>query len=314
MAQHQQPKLEARHYILLQAINRLGSMSAAADMLGVTPSAVTHRIREAERRLGISLTTRQGPQLQLSLSGKRLAQSAERALDELFRAEIDAVRIGMGAAGSIVRVGMETYNFFHWLPSFLKHLAAIDASLQVEILGEATREPLRLLHDHSLDVVLIPGPLREEKRVTFHRFKRDELICITASSHRLASRRFIEADDLTAETYHTYSATVTEGFEYERFFRPASRYPVRLVPLSVPEAVQELVAADLGISILSKWAAQPRLDRREIAGIRLGKKGMNLDWHAAIREGDARNSPAAICVGALVNWNPGKRQKGHSLR
>ena len=48
MAQHQQPKLEARHYILLQAIHRLGSMSAAADQLGVTPSAVTHRIREAE--------------------------------------------------------------------------------------------------------------------------------------------------------------------------------------------------------------------------------------------------------------------------
>ncbi|MGH6819307.1 MAG: LysR family transcriptional regulator, partial [Methylocella sp.] len=125
MAQHQQPKLEARHYILLAAINRLGSMSAAADALGVTPSAVTHRIREAERRLGISLTARLGSQFQLTLSGKRLAQSADRALDELFRAEIDATRIGRGA-GSIVRLGMATYNFFHWLPSFLKHLAAMD--------------------------------------------------------------------------------------------------------------------------------------------------------------------------------------------
>ncbi|MGH8761527.1 MAG: LysR family transcriptional regulator, partial [Burkholderiales bacterium] len=204
MAQHQQPKLEARHYILLAAINRLGSMSAAADALGVTPSAVTHRIREAERRLGISLTARLGSQFQLTLSGKRLAQSADRALDELFRAEIDATRIGRGA-GSIVRLGMATYNFFHWLPSFLKHLAAFDPNLQVEIVGEATREPLRLLHDNSVDVVLIPGPPREEKRVSFHSFKRDELICITAASHRLASRPYIEAGDLTAETFHTYS-------------------------------------------------------------------------------------------------------------
>jgi len=276
-------------------------MSAAAAQLGVTPSAVTHRIREAERRLGIALTTRLGSQLQLSLSGKRLAQSAERALDELFRAEIDAMRIGRGA-GSIVRIGMGTYNFFHWLPSFLRHLTAIDPTLQVEIVGEATAEPLRLLHDNSIDVVLIPGPLRSEKRVAFHPFKRDELICITASSHPLASRGFIEAGDLTAETFHTYSAVVTEGFEYERFFRPAGRYPVRLVPLSVPEAVQELVAANLGVSILSKWAAQPRLDRGEIAGIKLGEDGMSLDWHAAIRETDAENSPAAICVKALADW------------
>lgn len=302
MRQHQYPKLEARHYILLQAINQLGSMSAAADQLGVTPSAVTHRIREAERRLGVALTARVGSQLQLTVSGRRLAQSAERALGEMFRAELDAMRIGKGA-GLIVRLGMATYSFFHWLPSFLGQLAAVDSVLQVEIIGDAAREPLRLLHDNSVDVVLIPGPLREEKRVRFFPLKRDELICVTSGSHRLASRRYIEADDLTAETHLTYSAVVTEGFEYDRFFRPAGRYPARLVPLAVPEAVQELVAANLGISILSKWAAQPRLDRGEIAGLRLTKDGMTLDWHVAIRESDGADSPAGICAGTLANWS-----------
>lgn len=302
MAQHQHPKLEARHYILLQAINRLGSMSAAAGQLGVTASAVTHRIREAERRLGIPLTERLGSQMRLTLSGQRLAQAADRALDEMFRAEFDAARVAKGA-GSIVRLGMATYNFFHWLPSFLRHMTALDPALQVEIVGEAAREPLRLLHDNSVDVVLVPGPRREDKRIAFFPLKRDELICITAASHRLASRRFVEADDLTAETHLTYSAVVTEGFEYDRFFRPAGRYPARLVPLAVPEAVQELVAANLGISILSRWAALPRLNRGEIAGLRLTRDGMSLDWHAAIRAADAPPSPAAICAQALAGWS-----------
>ncbi len=303
MAQSQIPKLEARHYILLQAISRLGSMSAAADQLGVTPSAVTHRIREAERRLGVALTARIGSQVQLTVSGQRLAQSADRALDELFRAELDAERIGRGA-GSIVRLCMATYSFFHWLPAFLGRLAAIDPSLQIEIIGETTREPLRLLHDDAVDVVLIPGPLREEKRVAFFPMRRDELICVTAAAHRLASKSFVEADDLTAETHLTYSAIVTEGFEYDRFFRPAGRYPARLVPLAVPEAVQELVAANLGISILSKWAALPRLQRGEIAGLRLTADGIDLDWHVAIRQSDAASSPAAVCATALAQWSP----------
>jgi LysR family transcriptional regulator for metE and metH len=302
MAQYHHPKLEARHYILLQAINRLGSMSSAADQLGVTPSAVTHRIREAERRLGIALTARVGSQLQLTVSGQRLAQSADRALDEMFRAELDAMRIGKGA-GSIVRLGMATYSFFHWLPSFLGHLAAIDPTLQIEIIGEAAREPLRLLKDNSVDVMLIPGPLREERRVWFFPLKLDELICITASSHRLASRRFIEADDLTAETHLTYSAVIAEGFEYDRFFRPAGRYPARLVPLAVPEAVQELVAANLGISILSKWAALPRLNRGEIAGLRLTEAGMSIEWHAAVRESDVASGSVATCANALAKWS-----------
>ncbi len=303
MAQHHTPRLEARHYILLQSINRFGTMSAAADQLGITPSAVTHRIREAERRLGISLTTRIGSQVQLTVSGQRLAQSADRALDELYRAELDAARIGRGV-GPTVRLCMGTYSFFHWLPSFLSNLAAIDPSLQVEIIGETPSEPLRLLNEDAVDVALIPGPLREEKRVKFLQMQCDELICITAASHPLASKCFIEASDLTAETHLTYSAVVTEGFEYERFFRPAGRYPARLVPLAVPEAVQELVAANLGISILSKWAALPRLKRKEIAGIRLTKSGIALDWHAAIRQSDAASGPTAICAAALERWRP----------
>lgn len=303
MAKPQTPKLEARHYILLQAINRLGSMSAAADHLGVTPSAVTHRIREAERRLGISLTTRIGSQVQLTVSAQRLAQSADRALDELYRAELDATRIGK-FSGSIVRLCMGTYSFFHWLPSFLGRLAAVDPSLQIEIIGETPREPLRLLHDDAVDIALLPGPLREEKRIAFLPMHSDELICVTAASHRLASKAFIEAADLTAETHLTYSAVVTEGFEYERFFRPAGHYPARLVPLAVPEAVQELVTANLGISILSRWAALPRLRRKEIAGIKLTENGLNLDWHVAIRQSDATSGPVLTCAEALSRWTP----------
>ena len=303
MAQPRIPKLDAKHYILLQAVNRLGSMSAAADLLGVTPSAVTHRIREAERRLGIALTARIGSQVKLTVSGQRLAQSADRALDELFRAELDAARIGKDA-GPIVRLCMGTYSFFHWLPSFLSRLAAIDTSIQLEIIGETPREPLRLLHDDAVDVALLPGPLREEKHVTFLPMRQDELICITAASHPLASRRFIAADDLTAETHLTYSAVVTDGFEYERFFRPAGRYPARLVPLAVPEAVQELVAANLGISILSKWAALPRLKRKEIAGIKLTKDGIGLDWHVAIRQSEEQSGAAAACAAALARRTP----------
>ncbi|WP_457941210.1 LysR family transcriptional regulator substrate-binding protein [Mesorhizobium sp. 10J20-29] len=227
-----------------------------------------------------------------------MAQSAERALDELFRAELDAVRIGRGA-GSIVRLCMGTYSFFHWLPVFLTHLAAIDPTLQVEIIGEAPREPVRLLHDEAVDIALLPGKLREEKHLTFLPMRSDELICITAASHPLASKPFIEADDLTAETHLTYSSVITDGFEYERFFRPAGRYPARLVPLAVPEAVQELVAANLGISILSRWAALPRLQRKEIAGIKLTKDGLDLDWHVALRQSDTASGPAAACAAAL---------------
>jgi hypothetical protein len=179
--------------------------------------------------------------------------------------------------------------------------------MQVEIIGETTREPLRLLHDDAVDVVLRPrSAARGERRITsFRPMRRDELICVTAATHRLAAQSaIIEADDLTAETHLTYSAVVTDGFEYDRFFRPAGRYPARLVPLAVPEAVQELVAANLGISILSKWAALPRLQRGEIAGIKLRlirRSGSGLACgYPAIRVTNQSRRCLRWCVSAMV--------------
>jgi LysR family glycine cleavage system transcriptional activator len=60
----------------LQAFNavaRAGSVVAAAEDLAVTPSAVSHLVRQLERRLGVALFTRKGRGLAPTLDGERLA-------------------------------------------------------------------------------------------------------------------------------------------------------------------------------------------------------------------------------------------------
>jgi LysR family transcriptional regulator for metE and metH len=42
------PRLEVRHLQMIQAIAETGRVTEAAEMLGLTPSALSHRIREAE--------------------------------------------------------------------------------------------------------------------------------------------------------------------------------------------------------------------------------------------------------------------------
>jgi LysR family glycine cleavage system transcriptional activator len=55
------------------AAARLGSFRAAADALGVTPSAVSHQIKALERALGSPLFHRQGRDVVLSEAGTSLA-------------------------------------------------------------------------------------------------------------------------------------------------------------------------------------------------------------------------------------------------
>ncbi|MFV3308431.1 LysR substrate-binding domain-containing protein [Pseudomonas sp. NY15181] len=67
----------------LDAVARLGSVSAAAAELNLTRSAVSHRIATLEERLGFALTERTGRGIRLTYRGERYARDVRRILAEV---------------------------------------------------------------------------------------------------------------------------------------------------------------------------------------------------------------------------------------
>ncbi|MDP6621892.1 MAG: LysR family transcriptional regulator [Alphaproteobacteria bacterium] len=87
-------------------------------VLGITQSALSHRIREAERRLDTALFKKVGRRLHMTPAGERLHAAALRAVDEVTRAE-EEVQALSDKISHLVRLGQGTYSRFHWLPEFL---------------------------------------------------------------------------------------------------------------------------------------------------------------------------------------------------
>jgi len=71
----------------LAAAARTGSLTRAADELGVTPGAVGHQLRQLEDRLGVKLVRREG-------NGIALTRTAEAALPDIDRG-FDALASGL---------------------------------------------------------------------------------------------------------------------------------------------------------------------------------------------------------------------------
>ena len=68
-------RLDIRHWEMLKAIADLGTLRNAASALGITQSALSHRLAEAERRLGSPLFDREGRQLRLAKAGIAMTQT-----------------------------------------------------------------------------------------------------------------------------------------------------------------------------------------------------------------------------------------------
>ena len=298
-------RLEVRHLAMVRAIAETGSVTRAADQVGVTQSALTRRLREAERRLGADLFARTGHRLHLTAAGERLYGTAVALIEDLERAESD-VRVLVQQDRTVVRLGLGTYSRFHWYSSFVDTLA--DPDLELDVVARAAREPLACLLEGAADVVTLHGVEQDKRRLRWLRLASDPLVAIMAPGHPLAEKAWLDAEDFANERYITYSAQRVAGFEWQRLFQSARVRPGRLSVVGVPEAIIDLVRAGFGLSILSQWAVQPEIDDGTLVARPLGREGLDLNWWAVVRSDEADDSPASRVAQALVDYSRMRRE------
>src|ERR1700722_8527680 len=78
---------------VLAACVRHGNFSRAASELGITPTAVSQRMRALEAEMGVKLFRRHGPRLTTTDRAKALGQTLEQALSLMHAAVDDCRRI-----------------------------------------------------------------------------------------------------------------------------------------------------------------------------------------------------------------------------
>jgi DNA-binding transcriptional LysR family regulator len=71
----------------------------------------------------------------------------------------------------------------------------------------------------------------------------------------------------------------------------------RVVRIPITEAVVEMVAAGLGVTIAPSFVLSPYLPRGALHLVRLTPRGLMRDWQGAYR----KNSPAAPAMHALLD-------------
>ena len=79
--------IERIHLKIVQAVEQHGSLTAAADVLCVTQSALSHAIRKLENNLGTAVWLREGRSLRLTQAGQYLLTVADRVLPLFQHAE-----------------------------------------------------------------------------------------------------------------------------------------------------------------------------------------------------------------------------------
>lgn len=283
--------LEVRHLRLVRAIAEEGGPTRAAARLHLTQSAVSHQLTELEGRLGVPLFARVRRKLQLTPAGARLLETARSVLGELARTERELHR-AHGRQRAVVRVAVECFTAYHWLPAVIAGLATTTPAVDVRIIVEATREPVVALLGGTLDLALVSSPVSDRQLVTAPLFA-DEWTVILAPGHPLAARPYVSAVELGRETLFAHDAPRADVERLRDLISAERAAMPRVVPVPLTEVLVELVAAGLGVAIVSRWAIAPAEARGDIVTRRLTRRGLAERWSAVYRRDGEAHLPLA---------------------
>ncbi len=115
--------LDRIHYQLLMAVHRHGTISNAAAVLHITQSAASQRLVQAERRLGVALTAKNGRTVSLTLAALHLIQAGGQSERLLEAAEAEALWLDHSSAPTL-RLAVGVHDSLWWLPQVLTDLDA----------------------------------------------------------------------------------------------------------------------------------------------------------------------------------------------
>ena len=285
------------HLEAMCAIARHDRLADAAATLHVTPSALSHRIKEAERRLAVPLYVRAHRRLEPTPAARYLTEIARGLLEELSRAEADSRRM-TGSVRRIVRLAVDAYRSYHWLPEFLRFVRSESPEIELRVSSSGSEQPTAQVETGTLDLAIAPGDRPSahlEDRLLFH----DELVFIAPPDHPLADKTVVTGPDIEGIDFITYTRTPEPDREFARLFRPSNNYPAWVETIELPEAIVEMVAAGLGTSVLSRWAVAGAIADGRITESRVGEEGITIPWHAFFRPDD---DDARTVADLLATW------------
>ena len=276
--------LDIKYYVLIDAIERHGSLQAASAAIGLTQPAATHRIREMERRLAVSLFEKRGRRIYLTPAGQRLLDAGREVIPILTAAEREASLLARSDTQAL-KWGVDAYDI---VSSILVESPRHRLG-DIELYRFSSHALAGALFEKQIDLALMTDPPVQKGINSVFLFE-DELRAVVPSSHPLAMKESVSAEDIASEPYLTFSAAREPGYEFDLFFNPQGRAPEAIQIIESVRTILDVIAArQRGVSILSSWIIEAAGLQEKLKVLPLKDVTIPIRWYLSCLDNELVN-------------------------
>jgi len=254
--------MELRHIRYFLAVAEAGNFTRAAQALGIGQPPLSQQIRDLENEIGVQLFHRVPHGAELTAAGAAFLQEAKGAVAAAERAKLAALRASRGETGRLTLGFTASAAFTPAVSSTIRRFRATWPDVDLSLTEMNSNLLLERLMRGELDAVFIRPGLEDPKDVRLRRLPDEPMLVALPVQHRLAAHRRLPLSALAGEPFVVFPRRVGLSLYNDIVLACRAAGFELNVRQEAPQmtAVVNLVAADLGISVVPASLAQIRLE------------------------------------------------------
>ncbi len=179
-------------YQVFKTVADIGSFHKAADILGLTPSAISHAISSMESELGFSVLTRSKNGVTLTNYGEHLLPYVNAVLNsdeslQQFIAETNGLKTGK------VKIGVFSSVCTNWLPEIMSSFEEKYPEIEIEVFQGSYDEVAFWIKNGVVDLGFLS--VSSAKDIPIEPLYNDPLLCVLPKGTE-HSKEYIEIEEM----------------------------------------------------------------------------------------------------------------------
>lgn len=248
---------------VLVELSRLGTVTAAADELGIPQPSASRALGRLAARTGVVLTTRKGRALTLTDAGRQLAQASTDAI-ALIEDGLASARHSVLLENALVTIAYQTLLGESYLPRAIARYRARHPSVRFRLLHGARATCIDLVRAGQADLAVVADPPEDEVELRTTLLFSEPLSAVVARTHPLAGLdRPIRPEDLSQHDL----IILGHGFGLHDSIRRilgTDELPTYTFEVDDYRMARSLAAAGAGVTILPPTAPGAQDDIAEL--------------------------------------------------
>jgi DNA-binding transcriptional LysR family regulator len=279
------------------AIAERGSFHRAAAHLGISQTALSHRMKKFEEGLGVKLLKRTTRHVSITPAGQALMPEAQHLLTDMHRmfeqlnaqAKVRQERLAIGCLPTLA---------MHFLPRVLVDFRRLYPAMAVRVFDNSASEIAEHVQkgDAEFGITILSS---ERWDLEIKPLVKEPYVLLAPAGDELASASFVRWADLEGQPLIRISSQTGNRILIDDALGSARDRMSWVYEVQHVASAVSLVAAGAGLTVVPRVAADLLTSKKEVAAVKLRAPNIVRTLGAVTRNGIPLSGPAEALLGLV---------------